>query len=212
MVATVTRILLGILLASLPLAARAEWHEASSDHFLVIADQNEKDVREFTERLERFHGALMSIANSAETKPSTTPLAQLQQHLESRCVDQPTTLVAAALSLKQAVQYTETWAGSLDADAANEGYAWAQQLVSQCQAVYADLIFLAPWLEPLATGAHSPDDLSGELAPLNAISTLRQLVMPGSFQSVMPRLTCKTVASEKSTMTEPPASQNLYVR
>lgn len=70
MVATVTRILLGILLASVPLAVKAEWHEASSDHFLVIADQNEKDVREFTERLERFHSALLNILSSDEAKPS----------------------------------------------------------------------------------------------------------------------------------------------
>ncbi len=51
-------------------AANAEWHEASSDHFLVIADQNENDVREFTERLERFHSALLSIMRSDEVKPS----------------------------------------------------------------------------------------------------------------------------------------------
>ena len=42
-------------------AVQAEWHEASSDHFLVIADQNEKDVREFTERLNAFT-ALFSIS------------------------------------------------------------------------------------------------------------------------------------------------------
>jgi tetratricopeptide (TPR) repeat protein len=66
------RILLGLLLFTLPVAASAEWHEASSDHFLVIADQNEKDVREFTERLERFHSALLSFMNNRgdEAKPS----------------------------------------------------------------------------------------------------------------------------------------------
>ena len=150
-------------------------------HFLTLRmglygleDDSILGARSFEGMRDTLAVALAAIG-SAETQPSTTPLTQLQQHLESRCVDRPTTLVAAALSLKQAVHYAETWADSLDADAANEGYAWAQQLVSQCQAVYADLIFLAPWLEPLATGAHSPDDLSGELAPLNAISTLRQL-------------------------------------
>ena len=45
----------------LPATARAEWHEASSDHFLVIADQKEKDVREFTERLERYHSGLLGF-------------------------------------------------------------------------------------------------------------------------------------------------------
>lgn len=51
-------------------AAQAEWHEASSDHFLVVADQNEKDVREFTERLERFHSAMLYILKREEAKPS----------------------------------------------------------------------------------------------------------------------------------------------
>lgn len=51
-------------------AAKAEWHEASSDHFLVIADQNEKDVREFTERLERFHSAVLSVLGREDVTPS----------------------------------------------------------------------------------------------------------------------------------------------
>lgn len=54
----------------LPATTRAEWNEASSDHFLVIADQKEKDVREFTERLERYHSGLLGILNRAAEKPS----------------------------------------------------------------------------------------------------------------------------------------------
>jgi hypothetical protein len=50
--------------------ASAEYYEASSDHFLVIADQNQKDVREFTERLERYHGALMVALGRDNEKPS----------------------------------------------------------------------------------------------------------------------------------------------
>jgi tetratricopeptide (TPR) repeat protein len=50
--------------------ARAEWHEASSDHFLVVAEQNEKDVREFTERLERFHSAALFVLGREDTTPS----------------------------------------------------------------------------------------------------------------------------------------------
>lgn len=50
--------------------ARAEWHEASSDHFLVVAEQNEKDVREFTERLERFHSAALFVLARENTTPS----------------------------------------------------------------------------------------------------------------------------------------------
>ena len=49
---------------------RRQWHEASSDHFLVIADQNEKDVREFTERLERFHSAVLYVLGRDDATPS----------------------------------------------------------------------------------------------------------------------------------------------
>jgi tetratricopeptide (TPR) repeat protein len=59
-----------LFLSMLSGAARAEWHEASSDHFLVIADQNEKDVREFTERLERFHSAVLYVLKRDNEKPS----------------------------------------------------------------------------------------------------------------------------------------------
>ena len=59
MVARIIGAVLCIFLVGVPGAAKAEWHEASSEHFLVIADQSEKDVREFTERLERYHAALM---------------------------------------------------------------------------------------------------------------------------------------------------------
>ena len=41
-----------------PAAANAAWHEASSEHFVVYADQSEKQIREFSERLERYHSAL----------------------------------------------------------------------------------------------------------------------------------------------------------
>lgn len=54
----------------IPGQAYAEWHEASSDHFLVIADQNEKDTREFAERLERFHAAMQYILGREAQKVS----------------------------------------------------------------------------------------------------------------------------------------------
>ena len=38
--------------------ARAEWFEASSDHFVVYADDSLKDITSFSRRLERFHSAL----------------------------------------------------------------------------------------------------------------------------------------------------------
>ncbi|WP_409645729.1 hypothetical protein [Sphingorhabdus sp.] len=53
-----------------PGQVNAEWHEASSDHFLVFADQNEKDTREFTERLERFNSAMHVILGREVLTPS----------------------------------------------------------------------------------------------------------------------------------------------
>lgn len=70
MVANIFRAALVLTLAVSAQTAKAEWHEASSDHFLVIADQNEKDVREFTERLERFHSAVHHVLGRENTKPS----------------------------------------------------------------------------------------------------------------------------------------------
>lgn len=60
--------ILVILAGSLP--AHADWHEASSDHFLVVAEQNEKDVQEFTERLERFHSAVLFLLGGENAAPS----------------------------------------------------------------------------------------------------------------------------------------------
>jgi len=45
-------------LACFPSVASAEWHEASSPNFLVYADQSDKQVREFTDMLERYRSAM----------------------------------------------------------------------------------------------------------------------------------------------------------
>ena len=44
------------LLAAQP--ALAEWHEASSDHFVIYADDKDTDLRKFAENLERYHSAI----------------------------------------------------------------------------------------------------------------------------------------------------------
>jgi tetratricopeptide (TPR) repeat protein len=50
--------------------ARAEWHEASSDHFLIYADQNEEQIRRFAERLERYHSAMQYLLKREGRIPS----------------------------------------------------------------------------------------------------------------------------------------------
>lgn len=66
----ITRLALAMMTLVIPGQAYAEWHEASSDHFLVIADQNENDTREFAERLERFHTAMYYILGRETQKVS----------------------------------------------------------------------------------------------------------------------------------------------
>jgi tetratricopeptide (TPR) repeat protein len=57
------RKLLPLLLLMLPMAARADWHEASTNHFVVYADQRPERVREFAEELERFDMAVRKLGN-----------------------------------------------------------------------------------------------------------------------------------------------------
>ena len=64
-----------LLLAS---TAHAEWLEASSDHFVIYGDEDEKKVYEFAERLERFHAATlrrqMTFRNSSDCKRQTAKI------------------------------------------------------------------------------------------------------------------------------------------
>jgi tetratricopeptide (TPR) repeat protein len=59
-----------LLLAALPSMAQAAWREASSAHFVVYAEDTEKDLREFTLELERFHSALELITAEKLGTPS----------------------------------------------------------------------------------------------------------------------------------------------
>jgi tetratricopeptide (TPR) repeat protein len=57
-----------VILLSSPVSA--EWHEASSDHFVVYANQSEKQVRAYAERLERYHNAINVWLKTNNEKPS----------------------------------------------------------------------------------------------------------------------------------------------
>lgn len=61
------------LLASLVVSAapvQAKWYEASSDHFFIYADDQEKDVRIFAENLEKYHAAISLITERTAEAPS----------------------------------------------------------------------------------------------------------------------------------------------
>jgi tetratricopeptide (TPR) repeat protein len=50
--------------------ANAEWLEASSDHFVIYADQRERELTGFAERLELFHAAMAYRFRMQQAKPS----------------------------------------------------------------------------------------------------------------------------------------------
>lgn len=56
------------LLAASP--ALADWHEASSDHFVVYADAPAQDLTRFAANLERYHAALALVTGQANAVPS----------------------------------------------------------------------------------------------------------------------------------------------
>lgn len=58
--------LIALALAVMPAAAQAEWLEASSPHFVVVADDSERDIRKFSEQLERYHHAMAVVTNAAD--------------------------------------------------------------------------------------------------------------------------------------------------
>lgn len=53
-----------------PRAASAEWLEASSDHFVIYADDSERDIQRFSEQLERFHAGMALLTHNSVPKPS----------------------------------------------------------------------------------------------------------------------------------------------
>lgn len=50
--------------------ARAEWMEASSDHFVIYSDDSQANIRNFADQLERFHAALALVLDTKLAKPS----------------------------------------------------------------------------------------------------------------------------------------------
>lgn len=50
--------------------ALADWQEASSDHFVIYADESEKEIRKYSDRLERYYSAMTAVLPSKDVKPS----------------------------------------------------------------------------------------------------------------------------------------------
>lgn len=66
------RALFGFCLALVVLTtpARAAWHETSSEHFVIYADQSSGSVQKFAERLEKFHAAMAFMLGKEPESPS----------------------------------------------------------------------------------------------------------------------------------------------
>ena len=67
------RFLMGIALAMAMAAAapaQARWLEASSDNFVIYADDSEKDIARFAQNLESYHRAMEILTNSNVVVPS----------------------------------------------------------------------------------------------------------------------------------------------
>lgn len=62
--------LAGLLVCLVPAKAQAAWYEASSDNFVIYADDKEKDIRRFSENLERYHRAMEFMVRRRLPKPS----------------------------------------------------------------------------------------------------------------------------------------------
>lgn len=64
------KLLLTAALLVAPSLARADWHEAASEHFVVYSDDSPARVRQYAERLERFDRALRYITGTADKQRS----------------------------------------------------------------------------------------------------------------------------------------------
>ena len=59
-------------LSFLPAPAHAEWLQASSAHFVIYADDSERNLRRFADQLERYHSA-MSLLTGRKSGPPPSP-------------------------------------------------------------------------------------------------------------------------------------------
>ena len=59
-----------LALAAIATPAQAKWYEASSDHFVIYADDSERDIRVFAENLEKYHAAMSLVTGREVEKPS----------------------------------------------------------------------------------------------------------------------------------------------
>lgn len=62
--------LAALALAAAATPAAAEWYEASTEHFVIYADDKAADIKTFSENLERYHSAMVFVTGKQSDKPS----------------------------------------------------------------------------------------------------------------------------------------------
>lgn len=62
------RSFLALLLLALPTAARADWYEASTPHFIVYADRDPEKLKDYATNLERLDRAIRLMVGQADTE------------------------------------------------------------------------------------------------------------------------------------------------
>jgi hypothetical protein len=71
MISALIRTLVAMLaLTALASPAAAEWYEASSEHFVIYADDKAADIRTFAQNLERYHSAMVFVTRRKADTPS----------------------------------------------------------------------------------------------------------------------------------------------
>ncbi len=58
------------IMSAMAPAAQAAWYEASTERFVIYADDSENDIRRFAENLERYHAALALLTDRRSDPPS----------------------------------------------------------------------------------------------------------------------------------------------
>ncbi|WP_339822530.1 DUF1570 domain-containing protein [uncultured Parasphingorhabdus sp.] len=62
----------GLALTFLTTPVQAAWHEASSEHFVIYANESGSSVQEFAERLEKFHASMAFMLENEPESPSAS--------------------------------------------------------------------------------------------------------------------------------------------
>jgi len=106
-----------------------------------------------------------------------SPLAQLQQDLESAVDSRPTTLAAARLCLDGLARSAEDLVRSLDAEPESQLRWWSESLLRQCRDGLDELTFLAPWTL-LPASALSEFQGMGEIPTLRQLANLEADLLP----------------------------------